>query len=330
MLRLETFLTRNGQPHRSLDPATDSCARTLKDRFKIAEAQLPIVLCPGGQLLRNPSEAELARCIGLVKPIDPNMVYDTAIVGAGPAGLAAAVEHADRLIRGLRAAAVHRQHLGGGIERRSRALSLKAGADRMLIVHAPTRIGLRAERSSRPRGVLRDPVEQQVAQRIRRVGERADAIEQRDLKIDVVDMLLQRQYRELSHFVLILVQQRTVEVRGTVHRQAKARHLSRIVGNLILPGEPAGDQADPSVRIDDAGDIGQAMELVGCVVQRVEPRGRVLDADLVLQKIAGDEPIDRTEAAAIFETGLHPAALAAIHRHRQSGIGTAISTTPAV
>jgi thioredoxin reductase (NADPH) len=52
---------------------------------------LPIVLCPGGQLLRNPSEVELARCIGLVGPIDPNRVYDVAVVGAGPAGLAAAV-----------------------------------------------------------------------------------------------------------------------------------------------------------------------------------------------------------------------------------------------
>ena len=49
------------------------------------------MLCPDGQLLRNPSETELARCIGLVRPIDPNRVYDVAIVGAGPAGLAAAV-----------------------------------------------------------------------------------------------------------------------------------------------------------------------------------------------------------------------------------------------
>jgi thioredoxin reductase (NADPH) len=91
MLRLETFLTRNGQPHRSLDPADDSCAHTLQDRFKITDAQLPIVLCPGGQLLRNPSEAELARCIGLLRAINPGHVYDTVIVGAGPAGLAAAV-----------------------------------------------------------------------------------------------------------------------------------------------------------------------------------------------------------------------------------------------
>jgi thioredoxin reductase (NADPH) len=49
------------------------------------------VLCPGGQILRNPSEGELARCIGLLKPIDGTQVYDTAIVGAGPAGLATAV-----------------------------------------------------------------------------------------------------------------------------------------------------------------------------------------------------------------------------------------------
>jgi thioredoxin reductase (NADPH) len=52
---------------------------------------LPIVLCPGGELLCNPTEADLARCIGLVGPIDPDRAYDVAVVGAGPAGLAAAV-----------------------------------------------------------------------------------------------------------------------------------------------------------------------------------------------------------------------------------------------
>jgi thioredoxin reductase (NADPH) len=74
-----------------LDPDTDSCAKTLLDRFHVEPSQLPIVLCPNGQLLRNPSEVELARCIGLVQAIDPNKVYDVAIIGAGPAGLAAAV-----------------------------------------------------------------------------------------------------------------------------------------------------------------------------------------------------------------------------------------------
>jgi len=91
MLRLENFLRRNGHPHRALDSNNDGCAQTLLKRFTIQPEHLPIVLCPGGQILRNPSEGDLARCIGLVKPIDSNFVYDTAIVGAGPAGLAAAV-----------------------------------------------------------------------------------------------------------------------------------------------------------------------------------------------------------------------------------------------
>jgi thioredoxin reductase (NADPH) len=91
VLRLRVFLRRNGHPHQHLDPEADPGAKALIERFQIDPGQLPIVLCPGGQLLRNPGEVELARCIGLVRPIDPNRVYDMAIVGAGPAGLAAAV-----------------------------------------------------------------------------------------------------------------------------------------------------------------------------------------------------------------------------------------------
>ena len=91
VLRLAGFLRRNGHPHESLDPEDDPEAKALVERFHVGPGQLPIVLCPGGQLLRNPSEAELARCIGLVGPIDPNRVYDVAVVGAGPAGLATAV-----------------------------------------------------------------------------------------------------------------------------------------------------------------------------------------------------------------------------------------------
>jgi thioredoxin reductase (NADPH) len=91
VLRLQGFLRRNGHPHQRLDPETDAEAKALIERFHVDPGQLPIVLCPGGQLLRNPGEDELARCIGLVRAIDPDRVYDVAIVGAGPAGLAAAV-----------------------------------------------------------------------------------------------------------------------------------------------------------------------------------------------------------------------------------------------
>jgi thioredoxin reductase (NADPH) len=91
VLRLEGFLRRNGHPRQRLDPDTDPEAKALIERFHVDPGQLPIVLCPGGQLLRNPGDNELARCIGLVGPIDPNRLYDVVVVGAGPAGLATAV-----------------------------------------------------------------------------------------------------------------------------------------------------------------------------------------------------------------------------------------------
>ncbi|HTT82923.1 MAG TPA: FAD-dependent oxidoreductase [Rhizomicrobium sp.] len=91
VLRLDNFLRRNGHPHKTLDPDTDTCAKTLIDRFHIEPGELPTVLCPNGSLLRNPTENQLARCLGLSHAIDAASTYDVAVVGAGPAGLATAV-----------------------------------------------------------------------------------------------------------------------------------------------------------------------------------------------------------------------------------------------
>ena len=110
VLRLQSFLRRNGQPQQLLNPETDAEAKALIDRFHVDPGQLPIVLCPGGQLLHNPSEDELARCVGLVGPIDPNHVYDVAVVGAGPAGLATAVYAASE---GLSAIVLDSRGFGG-------------------------------------------------------------------------------------------------------------------------------------------------------------------------------------------------------------------------
>jgi thioredoxin reductase (NADPH) len=110
VLRLQGFLRSNGHPHQRLDPETDPEAKALIERFQVDPGQLPIVLCPGGQLLRNPGETELARCIGLVGPIDPNRVFDVAIIGAGPAGLAAAVYGGSE---GLRTLVLDRRAFGG-------------------------------------------------------------------------------------------------------------------------------------------------------------------------------------------------------------------------
>jgi thioredoxin reductase (NADPH) len=90
VLRLENFLSRNGHPHSRLDPDNDD-GEVLLNRFHVTEGELPIVVCGDGRMLRNPSESQLARCIGLTHALDANRVHDVAVVGAGPAGLAAAV-----------------------------------------------------------------------------------------------------------------------------------------------------------------------------------------------------------------------------------------------
>jgi len=110
VLRLEGFLNNNGYPHRRLDPDSDSCARTLLERFEVNRDELPIVLCPNGSLLRNPSEHQLARCLGLSRAIDRENLYDVAIVGAGPAGLGTAVYAASE---GLKVVVLDSRAFGG-------------------------------------------------------------------------------------------------------------------------------------------------------------------------------------------------------------------------
>ena len=91
LMRLQNFLTRNGIPHRVLDPATDHDADALLACAKPTRDELPLVLCPDGRTLRNPSERDVAACVGLLPQLDPARRYDVAVVGAGPAGLATAV-----------------------------------------------------------------------------------------------------------------------------------------------------------------------------------------------------------------------------------------------
>ena len=90
-LRLQRFLTRNGYPHKLYDTDTDPDASGLLDCFQWTADKLPMVIAPGDKVLQNPPNSELADKLGLTESLDPNEVYDVAVVGAGPAGLAAAV-----------------------------------------------------------------------------------------------------------------------------------------------------------------------------------------------------------------------------------------------
>jgi thioredoxin reductase (NADPH) len=90
-LRLERFLTRNGYPHRLLDTEADPDAGGFLECFSLTPDLLPVVIASGERVLRNPSNAALADALGLVEAMDSARVWDVAIVGAGPAGLASAV-----------------------------------------------------------------------------------------------------------------------------------------------------------------------------------------------------------------------------------------------
>jgi thioredoxin reductase (NADPH) len=91
-LRLQRFLARNGYPHRLLDTEQDPDADGFLDCFDLRHEHLPVVVLPGErQVLRRPDTAALADALGLTEALDPEHIYDVAVVGAGPAGLAAAV-----------------------------------------------------------------------------------------------------------------------------------------------------------------------------------------------------------------------------------------------
>jgi thioredoxin reductase (NADPH) len=90
-LRIKEFLTRNGHPYRYIDLDRDQEVQGLLDHFHVSLADIPVVICRGETVLRNPTNREITDCLGFNQAVDPSQVRDLVIVGAGPSGLAAAV-----------------------------------------------------------------------------------------------------------------------------------------------------------------------------------------------------------------------------------------------
>ena len=90
-LRVREFLTRNGHPYSFLDLDTEEGVQDLLDRFHVRAEDVPVVLWRGGQVLRNPSNEQIADALGFNEAIDSSQVRDVIVIGAGPSGLAAAV-----------------------------------------------------------------------------------------------------------------------------------------------------------------------------------------------------------------------------------------------
>ena len=90
-LRVQEFLTRNGHPYRYVDVDLDDNVQALLDAFHVAVGDVPVLICRGERVLKSPSNAEVAECLGFNPTLDAGIIHDLVVVGAGPAGLAAAV-----------------------------------------------------------------------------------------------------------------------------------------------------------------------------------------------------------------------------------------------
>ena len=90
-LRIKEFLTRNGHPYSYIDLDRDVSVQELLDRFHVAPADVPVLICRGDVVLRNPTNQQIADCLGFNEAIDQTHIRDLVVVGAGPSGLAAAV-----------------------------------------------------------------------------------------------------------------------------------------------------------------------------------------------------------------------------------------------
>ena len=90
-MRIKEFLSRNGQPFTYQDVETDPSVQALLDQFQVGVNEVPVVVCHGGHVLKNPTTEALATLTGLDPKLDAGALRDVVIVGAGPAGLAAAV-----------------------------------------------------------------------------------------------------------------------------------------------------------------------------------------------------------------------------------------------
>jgi thioredoxin reductase (NADPH) len=90
-LRIQEFLTRNSHPYSTIDLDRDAGVQALLDRFQVTVDDVPVVICRGEVVLRNPTNGQIADCLGFNEAIDHTQVRDLVIVGAGPSGLSAAV-----------------------------------------------------------------------------------------------------------------------------------------------------------------------------------------------------------------------------------------------
>src|SRR5215216_2103589 len=90
-LRIKEFLMRNGHPYSYVDLERDPDVQNLLDGFHTSASEIPVMICRGEIVLRNPTNQQVADCLGFNETVDQTQMRDLVIIGAGPSGLAAAV-----------------------------------------------------------------------------------------------------------------------------------------------------------------------------------------------------------------------------------------------
>ena len=110
IFQMQSFLSSNGHPHTVLDPADDTAAAALVARYQPTPQEWPLVVCPDGKIMKNPSNMDLGRCLGMLPDLSCDRIFDVLVVGAGPAGLATAVYAASE---GLSVLALEQRAYGG-------------------------------------------------------------------------------------------------------------------------------------------------------------------------------------------------------------------------
>ena len=142
---MKEFLTRNGHPFHYIDLDRDAEAQELLDHFHVSAADVPVLICRGDAVLRNPTNPQIAECLGFNDAIDQTHVRDLVIVGAGPAGLAAAVYGASE---GLDVLVLESDAPGGQAGSSSQNRELSRVSDRDFRAWTSRRAPTRRRRSS--------------------------------------------------------------------------------------------------------------------------------------------------------------------------------------
>lgn len=263
--------------------------------------RLPGQADPGAELVGVDILPHLVEAqAGIERQLVGDLPFVGDVGGEQISGLGVGIEHGEWCVDRV-AGIVERQHGRTIIDQRALGAERHAELQRVREAQPVGRVFLDSVDKALTIHVRSYPVEQEIADRIRREVQLAVAVEIGDLVVEAVARLLIGHDVELVELALPLVEQRGIEVGDAVG--GEGRRLAGIVRDLVVAVGDAADIGQPAGRIDRRRDIGKAFLLIGAVVDRVIGRRRVLDADIAAEIAARDVVLGLSDRAAIVDAG---------------------------